>query len=139
MNAPKLSVNNMFNYLVLSILCFNFCYSQGKSDLEIARTIFNSYNFDSGSTGNNEIDSLNGELSFYKKYISSQDQQVCTFYPSCSEYSTLAFSNFNFILACLITCDRIHRCHHLSPEKYPIHFASGLQHDPIPVSESKDD
>lgn len=54
------------------------------------------------------------KIAFYRKYISSQDGSVCSFYPSCSAYLNLAVRNNGFWLGALLTVDRITRCngHH---------------------------
>jgi len=53
-------------------------------------------------------------LSFYKKYISSQDgSNVCSFYPSCSSYMQQQIS-LNGFVGLLLGIDRLCRCngHH---------------------------
>jgi len=72
---------------------------------------------------------LNSLLVFYKVFFSSQDSENCTFHPSCSEYSVLAFQAKG-LLGFFLTFDRLTRCHGLSPEHYEVH-ESGLLNDPI--------
>ena len=47
----------------------------------------------------------------YKDYISPQDLDVCTFYPSCSEYAFLALKSESFPEAVLDAGDRLMRCY----------------------------
>ena len=69
----------------------------------------------------NEIQYLfSGLFLFYKFAISSQDNNRCSFYPSCSEYGMMAVKKKGPILGILATVDRLQRCNGLSPDKYPI-------------------
>lgn len=47
----------------------------------------------------------------YKDIISPQDMDVCTFYPSCSEYAFISLRSKSFPEAILDTGDRILRCY----------------------------
>lgn len=68
---------------------------------------------------------------FYKKYISSQDANSCTFHPSCSEYATLVIAKKGFFLGGMLTFDRLSRCNGLSPEKYKIDKRTNLMIDNV--------
>ncbi len=69
----------------------------------------------------NEIQYLfSGLFLFYKLAISSQDNNHCTFYPSCSEYGILVVKKKGAIFGMLATLDRLQRCNGLSPENYEI-------------------
>lgn len=69
----------------------------------------------------NEIQYVfSGLFLFYKFAISSQDNNRCTFHPSCSEYGILAVKKHGAIAGMLATLDRLQRCNGLSPEKYEI-------------------
>lgn len=69
----------------------------------------------------NEIQYLfSGLFLFYKFAISSQDNNRCTFHPSCSEYGILAVKKRGAFLGMLATLDRLQRCNGLSPENYEI-------------------
>lgn len=61
-----------------------------------------------------------GLFLFYKFAISSQDNNRCTFHPSCSEYGILAVKKHGAIAGIFATLDRLQRCNGLSPEKYEI-------------------
>jgi uncharacterized protein len=56
----------------------------------------------------------------YKNFVSSQDQNVCSFTPSCSEFGILAVKRFGVVKGGVLTMDRLTRCNGLSPEKYQI-------------------
>lgn len=47
---------------------------------------------------------------FYKNFISSQDGNNCSFYPSCSQYATSCIKHKGIFLGTLIAFDRISRC-----------------------------
>ena len=69
----------------------------------------------------NEIQYLfSGLFLFYKFAVSSQDNNKCTFSPSCSEYGMLAVKKKGPILGMLATLDRLQRCNGLSPKNYTI-------------------
>lgn len=61
---------------------------------------------------------MSGLFLFYKKFVSSQDGNSCTFSPSCSEYALMAIKRMGLIEGSAATFDRISRCNGLSPEKY---------------------
>ncbi|MEZ5173867.1 MAG: membrane protein insertion efficiency factor YidD [Bacteroidia bacterium] len=69
----------------------------------------------------NEIQYVfSGLFLFYKFAISSQDNNRCSFHPSCSEYGILAVKKFGAVSGMLATLDRLQRCNGLSPENYKI-------------------
>lgn len=68
---------------------------------------------------------------FYKKHISSQDRNSCTFSPSCSEYALQSIKKEGLILGMMSGFDRISRCQHLSPENYPVQPQTHLLYDPV--------
>lgn len=74
---------------------------------------------------------LKGFFIFYKKYISSQDGNSCSFTPSCSEYSIQAIQQKGVIVGGMATFDRLTRCNGLSPEKYKLHPEKKLLIDPV--------
>lgn len=69
---------------------------------------------------------------FYKKYISSQDANSCTFHPSCSEYATLIIARKGLFMGGMLTFDRLSRCNGLSPEKYRKDIQTNLLIDEVP-------
>jgi uncharacterized protein len=78
--------------------------------------------------GNKNIAQLgfSGLFLFYKTFVSSQDQAVCTFTPSCSEFGILAVKKFGMIKGGLMTMDRLTRCNGLSPQNYEVNKKSLL-------------
>lgn len=68
---------------------------------------------------------------FYKKYISSQDRNSCTFSPSCSEYALQSIKEEGLLLGMMSGFDRISRCHNLSRERYRIQPHTHLLYDPV--------
>lgn len=61
---------------------------------------------------------FSGLFLFYKTFISSQDQTVCTFTPSCSEFGILAIKEHGMVKGGMMTMDRLTRCNGLSPTNY---------------------
>lgn len=60
----------------------------------------------------------NGLFAFYKRTISPQDIQQCSFYPSCSQYSMMTFSQNGFFYGFADTFDRLLRCSGGDHSKY---------------------
>ncbi len=56
----------------------------------------------------------------YKRYISSQDGNRCSFHPSCSTYFIQSVQLNGIVLGSIQAFDRLMRCNGLSPEKYEI-------------------
>lgn len=135
----------IYKIITLTIfLCHSaLLFSQNEGDLEIAKSLF--LDFQPTNEGSVDLDSLQKKkysnsksLGFYKNYISSQDQDVCSFFPSCSEYSSLALKKHGLAEGLLLTFDRLNRCHNFCIEKYPVHEPSGLQYDPIESEKEHD-
>lgn len=81
-------------------------------------------------TSKNELDLMfNVLFNGYKSYLSSQDINSCTFYPSCSEYGLQAIQKKGLIMGMAKTFDRLSRCHGLSPELYEINPKDRMQID----------
>lgn len=75
---------------------------------------------------------FSGLFLFYKTFISSQDQTVCTFTPSCSEYGILAIKKHGMVKGGVMTMDRLTRCNGLSPTNYEYDAkAKLLKDDPV--------
>jgi putative component of membrane protein insertase Oxa1/YidC/SpoIIIJ protein YidD len=51
-----------------------------------------------------------GWQKIYKKFISSQDGEVCTFYPSCSSFAHASIKKQGFIIGIFLSTDRLIRC-----------------------------
>ncbi len=49
-------------------------------------------------------------IKIYQEYISPIDGDRCSSYPSCSEYSKIAFKKHGFFRGFMMTCDRLLRC-----------------------------
>lgn len=60
----------------------------------------------------------NGLFAFYKRVISPQDIQKCSFYPSCSQYSKITFSQNGFFYGFADTFDRLLRCNGIHKDGY---------------------
>lgn len=73
---------------------------------------------------------FNSAFYFYKAFISSQDDNVCAFSPSCSVYAIRSIQGRGALAGILSAFDRLSRCNGLSPEKYP-KTKEGLLYDPV--------
>ncbi len=73
----------------------------------------------------------NGLLTIYQTFISSQDNKVCNFSPSCSHFARDAINRAGFIKGSLMASDRLLRCHPHSVGKYPIDIKSMKSVDPV--------
>lgn len=79
------------------------------------------------SPSQNEVQMLfTGFFRMYKYVLSSQDMNVCTFTPSCSEYGMLCIRKHGVFRGALLTLDRMTRCNPLSPEQYARDPKTGL-------------
>lgn len=74
---------------------------------------------------------LSGLFLVYKSFFSSQDNQRCSFHPSCSEYGLEAVKKLGVIKGVICTCDRLTRCNGFSPEQYEVDFNMRRLKDPV--------
>ena len=74
---------------------------------------------------------LSGLFLVYKSFLSSQDNQRCSFHPSCSEYGLEAVKKFGILRGIVSTCDRLTRCNGFSPEQYEIDLERRVLKDPV--------
>jgi putative component of membrane protein insertase Oxa1/YidC/SpoIIIJ protein YidD len=69
---------------------------------------------------------------FYKKFLSSQNIDVCNFYPSCSVYMMKAIQKKGVLLGILEGFDRLLRCHFMVGDNdYPFNFIINKYNDDI--------
>ncbi len=74
---------------------------------------------------------LSGLFLFYKSFLSSQDNQRCSFHPSCSEYGLEAVKKLGVVRGIMCTCDRLTRCNGFSPQQYDIDLERRRLKDPV--------
>jgi putative component of membrane protein insertase Oxa1/YidC/SpoIIIJ protein YidD len=74
---------------------------------------------------------LSGLFLVYKSFFSSQDNQRCSFHPSCSEFGLEAVKKFGIVRGIICTCDRLTRCNGFSQEQYEIDFDRRVLKDPV--------
>ncbi len=67
----------------------------------------------------------------YKNLLSSQDNQNCSFSPSCSTYCLHAIQKRGVIRGVMSSFDRLSRCNYLSPENYDVNLETGRLIDPV--------
>lgn len=80
----------------------------------------------------NELQTVfSGLFLFYKSFFSSQDNQRCSFHPSCSEYGLEAVKKFGVLRGMVSTFDRLTRCNGFSPEQYEIDLEHRRLKDPV--------
>jgi uncharacterized protein len=69
-------------------------------------------------------------FSFYQRFLSSQDGDVCGFTPSCSRYAVLVIERFGAARGLLMALDRLQRCHGMGRDYYPLDPRTGRLSDP---------
>lgn len=74
---------------------------------------------------------LSGLFLVYKSFFSSQDNQRCSFHPSCSEYGLQAVKKLGVVRGVICTCDRLTRCNGFSPRQYEIDLEHRVLKDPV--------
>lgn len=110
--------------LLLSLCSKNDLMAQKVFDVAIQRNILETPKkrvYTEAKQNKNEIQFVFSNLFlFYKTFVSSQDMNVCTFSPSCSEFGILAVKKYGLVMGGVRTMDRLTRCNGLSPEKYKV-------------------
>ena len=116
--------------LLLSLCLNHQSLAQSRAEINLHRGVFQepTKRVYKEATGNrNEVQYLfSGLFLFYKTFFSSQDLNVCTFTPSCSEYGILAVKKNGVFMGGIKTMDRLTRCNGLSPTKYEIDMKAKL-------------
>ncbi|MBK6995510.1 MAG: membrane protein insertion efficiency factor YidD [Lewinellaceae bacterium] len=74
---------------------------------------------------------LSGLFLVYKSFFSSQDNQRCSFHPSCSEFGLEAVKKLGVVRGIICTCDRLTRCNGFSPRQYEIDLEKRVLKDPV--------
>lgn len=111
-------------FLLLSLLGLkNETFAQGKVIADRYRNVIddgqNKRIYTEAQNNKSEVEAaFSGLFLFYKTFISSQDQTVCTFTPSCSEFGILAIKQHGMVKGGVMTMDRLTRCNGLSPTNY---------------------
>ena len=73
-----------------------------------------------------------GLIRLYQKYVSTQDQSVCNFSPSCSRFGMGSIQKYGFFRGMLLTADRLLRDNGMMLHThYPFDEASGKYIDPV--------
>ena len=106
-------------YLVLSSL---ITFAQSNEDIEVLKSAVvtsNKKNYKAAKNNNNEIEFVLSTLfRGYKKFVSSQDMNNCSFSPSCSVYALKAIKSQGLVFGGLNFFDRFTRCNGLNDEHY---------------------
>ncbi len=116
----------VIKFLLLSLLlCGNDLRAQSASENKRHRNIIDDgqtkREYKEAKNNKNEVQVVfSGLFLFYKTFFSSQDQTVCTFTPSCSEYGIIAVKHFGMVRGGVMTMDRLSRCNGLSPGNYEL-------------------
>jgi putative membrane protein insertion efficiency factor len=74
-----------------------------------------------------------GVIRFYQMFISTQDEPVCNFIPSCSQFGVEAIEQLGIIRGILLTSDRLQRCNGMSTSRYQTDYSSGKFIDPVRI------
>lgn len=74
---------------------------------------------------------VNGALTLYQTFISSQNEPACMFKPSCSAFTREAFAKYG-ILGIVLGSDRVQRCNGLGYQYYDAEdIRDGIINDPV--------
>ena len=100
--------------------------AQSNTDIQLLHQVFETApknrlveRFSESKQNKNELQLLlSGLFLTYKSFISSQDQNRCSFTPSCSEYGLLAVKKLGIIKGGISTMDRLTRCNGLNAPNY---------------------
>jgi len=57
-------------------------------------------------------------IRFYQRFVSTQDEPVCNFVPSCSRYGLTVLREYGLVRGMLMASDRLQRCHGLGGGYY---------------------
>ena len=121
----------------LSIDCRITGYSQELSDTFLLKTLFipDVFTKENSTYLKNSESELKVLFSFYflfyKEFISSQDADVCVFYPSCSKYTIEVIEKRGIIVGFLAGFDRLLRCHpYVTKGEYPYNTITMKYNDP---------
>jgi len=71
-------------------------------------------------------------IALYQGLLSSQDGAVCSFSPSCSQYSKQVIERYGLFPGLLMASDRFQRCNGWGALYYPRDSLTGRLHDPLP-------
>jgi len=67
----------------------------------------------------------------YKEFLSSQDNSICNFHPSCSVYAVHSIQEKGAIIGVLSAFDRLLRCNGFNRKDYNINPDNRLLDDPV--------
>ncbi|MBM2815428.1 MAG: hypothetical protein HW421_2190 [Ignavibacteria bacterium] len=82
----------------------------------------------------NEISLLGlGLIKFYQLFISTQDEPVCNFTLSCSNFGLESIKNRGLFFGILLTADRLSRCNTLTQKYYKIDPETKNAIDNVPL------
>lgn len=110
-------------------------FSQKYIDYDIFKDLYNNkkehvYKEKLNLKSNNEIQFIaKGFYSFYKIFVSSQDESHCFFYPSCSDYAYLSVKKNGIFIGLISAFDRLSRCNISIKPQYKIQKNTGLYID----------
>jgi putative membrane protein insertion efficiency factor len=126
----------VFIITALSITCRISGFSQELSDTSFLKTLFIPEVIikENSTYLKNSESEMKVLFSFYflvyKEFISSQDVDVCVFYPSCSKYTIEVIEKKGVIVGLLAGFDRLLRCHpYVTKGDYPYNTITMKYHD----------
>lgn len=129
--------NMITGFLLLSINLL--AAQQSNADIALLRQVFTNtqqgslvQKYEESRQNPNELQAiLSGLFLTYKALISSQDQNRCTFAPSCSEYGLGAVKKLGIIRGGISTLDRMTRCNGLNARNYTLDTKAMKFIDPV--------
>jgi putative membrane protein insertion efficiency factor len=121
MKTPSTAILFLFLSYLLCVKS-NRLAAQSKADIARHKAVLSTPEkriYKEAKGNKNEVEALfSGLFLTYKTVLSSQDGNVCSFTPSCSEFGILAVKQHGLVMGGIKTMDRLTRCNGLSPEKY---------------------
>ncbi len=115
------------NFIFIFLLCFGKC-ALGQTIPRLEGVIYKNVNQPIDVKTAKQKASI---FTLYKVFISSQDGNSCTFYPSCSRFAAQSIAKKGLIVGALASFDRISRCNGHNHAFYLFHSPSQKQLDSV--------
>lgn len=128
-------------FFIALFFCANKARCQTPNDVSFA------YTLSQGQVGHKAIIAhtahispiLYGPYLFYKHFVSSQDGNACSFYPSCANYGVGSISEHGLFPGILLTFDRLTRCNAFSQaDEYDWYYPAAKLYDPVTTTKKKE-
>ncbi|MBI3233298.1 MAG: membrane protein insertion efficiency factor YidD [Bacteroidetes bacterium] len=123
----------MKTIIVIILFCSfgNICNAQQQADLAVVNDVIKvEKEHQHWQVAKNNHNAAQHIFSFlflgYKNFFSSQDNNHCSFEPSCSEYAIQSLKKYGLMVGIMDACDRLLRCNGMNPDRYDYNEQTGL-------------